>query len=317
MKGDQLPTFLVIGAARAGTTSLYAQFARHPGVYMSPVKEPNFFAVAGERPSYRGPGEDRLQWITELAAYAELFRDAAPEAARGEASVLYLYSPKAAERIQHYVPSAKLIAILRDPVARAFSAFSYLKGRGSEPLDFQEALAAEEHRIEAGWSHIWHYRRMGLYGEQLTRYYERFPAEQIRTVLYDDFEADPVGEMRQLFEFVEVDSSFEPDPGIRYNISGESRSSALALLLRENRLTDRAMPLIKRFDPLVTRIKRRALVRPPIPPSAARELSDYYRDDVERLGGLLGRDVSSWLDPYAGQGSGRPSSASSGSRSPS
>jgi hypothetical protein len=311
----RLPNFIVIGAARSGTTSLYAQLSRHPDIYMSSVKEPNFFAVEGERLAYQGPGEDRLQWVTELSAYAELFGGAPSEAARGEASVLYLYSPKAAERIQHYVPSAKLIAVLRDPVARAFSAFSYLKGRGSEPLDFEKALAAEEDRIEAGWSHIWHYRRVGLYGEQLERYYARFPAEQIRILLYEDFEADPLGAMRQLFEFLGVESAFEPDPGIRYNISGESRSGALALLLRENRLTELAMPLIKRFDPLVTRIKRRALVKPAIPPSAARELSEYYREDVERLGELLGRGVSSWLAPYAGQGSARPSSASSESRS--
>src|SRR5438067_1321734 len=105
---QKLPTFLVIGAARSGTTSLYHHLRQHPAVYMSPVKEPNFFAAEGEDLPYEGPGEPVMEWVTDLDCYAGLFRDASSEKAIGEASPLYLYSPKAPERIHKCVPSAQL-----------------------------------------------------------------------------------------------------------------------------------------------------------------------------------------------------------------
>src|SRR5688572_7713518 len=121
-----MPNFLIIGAAKAGTTSLYSYLNQHPQIFMSPVKEPNFFALEGEKLNFRGPGDAQVinrYSITQLESYRAHFKGITQETCIGEASTLYLDHPKAVERIQHYTPKARLITILRDPVERAFSNF--------------------------------------------------------------------------------------------------------------------------------------------------------------------------------------------------
>src|SRR3712207_3472590 len=109
-----LPNFFILGAAKAGTTALYHYLKQHPQVYMSPIKETNFFALMGEPVDFCGPGDrdyiGRFS-ITDLEGYHGQFRDAAGAAAVGDASPLYLYSPKAPWRIREFVPDARLIAI--------------------------------------------------------------------------------------------------------------------------------------------------------------------------------------------------------------
>ena len=130
-----MPNFLIIGAMKSGTTALYYYLEQHPQVYMSPVKEPNFFC------SEENSDGD---FATRLGAYQDLFRDVSGEKAIGEASHCYLYEPEAAARIQEYITDAKLIAVLRDPVDRAYSHFLHMVRNGSEPLtDFALALREE------------------------------------------------------------------------------------------------------------------------------------------------------------------------------
>ncbi len=149
-----LPNFLVIGATKSGTTSLYTYLKQHPEVYM-PMKEPNFFALEGrEPPFFRGPEgwkEPSQKRITDLEGYRTLFAGASGEKAMGEVSPLYLYAPQAAYRIRRYVPEAKLVAILRNPVERAYSAYMHLVREDREPLGFAEALKEEERRIQSNW----------------------------------------------------------------------------------------------------------------------------------------------------------------------
>ena len=143
-----MPNFLIIGAAKSGTTSLYAYLEQHPQAYLSPKKEPEFFSYEGREVDFNGPkGEEQAnhgikQHITaNIEEYRALFRGASDEKAIGEASTMYLYSPQAPSRIKHYIPKVKLIAIFRNPVDRAYSTFSYLTLQGREPLsEFSQAL---------------------------------------------------------------------------------------------------------------------------------------------------------------------------------
>ena len=122
-----MPNFLLIGAAKAGTSSLYGYLKQHPQIYMSPIKEPRFFALEGETLNFNGPTRGINQTsINTLEAYSQLFQKVTTEKAIGEASTIYLSSPKAPERIKHYLPDVKLIAILRDPSERAFSSYMHL-----------------------------------------------------------------------------------------------------------------------------------------------------------------------------------------------
>lgn len=299
-----MPNFLIIGAAKSGTTSLYHYLNQHPHVYMSPVKETNFFALEGEKANFRGPGADERinRWsVTDLEAYHKLFEGAAEERALGEASPLYLYSAKAVARIKHHVPEAKLIVVLRNPADRAYSSFLHVVLNGREPYkEFGRALEAESERIRANWDWIWHYKNMGFYHDQLSRYYEAFGPEQMKVYLYEDLNRDPGGVVRSAFEFLGVDASFTPQAPARYNVTGVPRSGLLNDLLRKkNPLKSAVRPFLpKKFRRrLLINLQNRILVKPPFPEDVRGRLVAGFREDVSKLQDLIGRDLSGWLKP--------------------
>ncbi|MDH3640307.1 MAG: sulfotransferase, partial [Gammaproteobacteria bacterium] len=221
-----MPTFIVIGAARSGTTALYTYLKQHPEIYMSPSKEPNFFAFEGEQLDYQGSGANFVNnAVTELSVYQSLFENANDERARGEASPLYLYIPKAPERIHHHVPKALLIAVLRNPIDQAYSHYLYARREVIEPLeDFVSALKAEEGRAQSNWMPMFQYSHFPRYYQQLSRYFSYFPADQIKLFLYEDFLNKPQHVLAEIFRFIDVDDSFVPDLSYRPNAGGVPKS---------------------------------------------------------------------------------------------
>ncbi len=157
-----LPDFLIIGAARAGTTALHSYLRQAPDIFMPAHKEPNFFAFEDEALACRGPGAEFINnSVTRMADYRTLFAGAGPGQRLGEASPLYLYSPKAPERIAHHLPEVRMVAILRNPVDQAFSHFLYATKYRIEPIaDFTEALRREEERMAAGWQPLFGYSQL-------------------------------------------------------------------------------------------------------------------------------------------------------------
>jgi hypothetical protein len=310
--GDKLmtmPNFLIIGAGKSGTTSLYHYLKQHPEVYMSPVKEPKFFALEGKTLDFCGPGDDvhmNRKSITDIGAYRALFRGVTNEKAVGEASTLYLYSPEAPVRIKHHIPHARLIAILRNPVDRAFSSYLHcIRDRG-EPLgDFAQALHEEEGRIENGWGPIWHYKNVGFYSAQLERYFDMFGRDQIKVFLYEDLKGDPVGVLRSIFRFVGVDDKHPPDISLKHNISGVPRSRLVhELLNKPNLIKSTFRPLLpaklrKRFNHNLTDIN---LVRPQLSPEVRGRLIETYTEDILRVQELIDRDLSCWLEGHENLG---------------
>lgn len=296
------PTFLVIGAMKAGTTALYTAFDQHPEVFMSPVKEPNFFAFAETPPDFQAPIDQRADGVnhtsvTDAAAYRRLFAEAPPEQPRGEASHWYLYHPEAPANIARYVPDARLIAMLRNPVERAYSEFLHFVRDGDEPItDFAAALDAEPERITKNWA-LGRYVDRGRYDEQIERYLDRFPREHLRIVLFDDFVGHPEAVRRDLFQFLGVDPSFQPEAR-RVNASGVPRSRWLhAALTAARPVRDAVVPLLP--DPVVdwvNALKNRNLEKPPMPSDVRARLIDAFRPHVRRLESLIDRDLSHWLD---------------------
>ncbi len=171
-----LPNFLIIGPPKCGTTALYRYLSQHPDVFMPREKEPRFL-LSHAVPTYTGPTDPLYakRLVTSVTKYEELFASASRERAIGEASTLYLYTPGAEDGIRRHVPGAKLIAILRNPVDRAYSNFLHQRYLGAEPLsDFDEALRAEPARIARGWGPFWHYAELGRYQRQLERFHRVF-----------------------------------------------------------------------------------------------------------------------------------------------
>jgi hypothetical protein len=192
-----------------------------------------------------------------------------------------------------------LICILRNPADRAHSAFQYVRARTYEPIpDFRLALAREEERIAAGWHHIWHYRRMGRYEEQLRRFYRIFDPTQIRIYQFEEFARDPEPVLRDCFEFLEVDPTFRPRRKPVTVPSGEPRSKTLQSFLLES---PPGKQMLKRLIPgefrrwLSGRIRKANLKKTPLDPAVRRQLLEYYRGGIEELEDLTGRSFREWL----------------------
>jgi hypothetical protein len=306
MKG-RLPNFLIIGAMKSGTTSLYHYLQQHPQVYMSPVKEPAYFAAVGREEKYRPPGvmarRRRERIVTDLDAYRELFAGVTDEIAIGEASVGYLHSPWAAKKIHELIPDVKLLAILRNPVERAYSHFkARLRDRVEHHKDFRAALAAEADRQQRKGG-FWNYTRKGFYSLSLQRYYDQFDADQIRVFRYEDFQKHPLAVMRKIFAFLGVNDEFRPDIGERFNTaSGVPRSMLLHhlsyKLVRiggDKGRKRRKRPLVRAGRRLGRWIERVNLVNPPMDPSVGAELTELFREDIQKTAELTGLDLSAWL----------------------
>ena len=290
-----MPNFLIIGAMKAGTTALYYYLAQHPQVYMSPVKEPDFFCSEAQT----GRGDNP---VSDAEAYQDLFRDASTEKAIGEASHCYLYEPEAVVRIQQCLSDAKFVAILRDPVDRAYSHFLHMVRTGTEPLtDFGQALQEEEVRADPHRS-FQDYIGRGLYFDQLKRYFDAFGREPIKVFLYEDLSNAPVDTLQETFRFLEVDNSFVPDVSLRRNVSGSPRYKALDNLLRRPSPIKDALKMhlpVKlrwRLSEAFDHLKTRNLTQPPkVDPGMRQRLVSFYREDILRVQGLINRDLSEWL----------------------
>lgn len=295
-----MPNFLIIGTAKAATTSLYEYLNQHPEIYMSPVKEPRFFAFENEDLDYCGPGDEtrNTTTITRLEDYQALFDGVANEKAIGEASPPYIYIPKAAERIRHHIPDAKLIAILRNPADRAFSNFMHHRGLGYEPCaDFADAVAEEEARIAKNWSFVWHYVRRGYYYDQLKRYFDQFPRENIKIIIFEEFLRNKEGSLKEIFGFLNVDETFSPNLSVQHNPSGEPKSKFILRLFRDASLIKEAakffVPKSFRAD-LKRRLMAKNTARRTLSPEMRRQLMAKYSEDIRNLETLLGRDLSVW-----------------------
>ncbi|HEY7331584.1 MAG TPA: sulfotransferase [Candidatus Limnocylindria bacterium] len=295
------PDFLVIGAAKSGTTALWSFLRQHPQVFMPAVKEPQYFAFEeGAVPRFAGPGATIGRAITTWDAYEALFAAAGPDArAVGEASNLYLYVPEASERIRARLPEARLVAVLRHPADRAFSSYLHLKRQGREPApDFGTALDLEAARIADGWGFLWRYREMGFYGVQLQRYVDRFPRGQLLVHLYDELVADPLAVLGRTYGFLGVDTMFAPDLSARPNRGGVPRRGWRGALLSRSsplrRLVAAATPRSLR-ERAREAADRRVLVRERLDPAVRRRLTEEFSSDIEQLARILDRDLSAWL----------------------
>lgn len=301
---SRLPNTFIIGAAKSGTTSLYNYLSQHPDAFMCPVKEPRFFAYAENPPDMVGPGDqssnEAAGAVYSMDAYRSLFSGATTEPVVGEASPVYLYDESAPRLIHKHCPDATLIVLLRNPIERAYSHYLHLYESGREPLDdFEAALDAEEERIAAGYEWSWHYRRMGFYGRQLSRYLDYFHREQLQIYRFEQLRADNVRFAQTVFRALDIDPSVVPDTRIRHRATGVPKLKWLHRFIGNSdhflrRWSRLVLPKWIR-DRILLSVKNANLEKPPLPAAARSRLAAVYRDDVQRLEEMLGRSFSDWL----------------------
>ncbi|HEX2316366.1 MAG TPA: sulfotransferase [Thermomonospora sp.] len=306
-----LPDLLVTGAPKAGTTALHAALARHPELYMSPVKEPKFFLTDGPPPTRGGPGDAQTyrEHVWRRADYEALFADAPPGTLRGESTPFYLYDRDAQRRIHALIPDVRLIAVLRDPVERAHSNWTHLWSAGLEPIDdVVRACEQEQRRIEAGWAAFWHYVGLGRYGEQLEHLYTLFPREQVLVFRYRDMLERPTEILDRICEFLGVRSGVlteiprenvtaHPDPTVRHRV--------LSRMLRAGVTAGRLLPgdLATRVAaPLERALQQDARPRRPLTWEQRQALLPYFKADIELLEKVTGQSFADWLAPRDNSG---------------
>jgi len=292
-----LPNFFIVGAAKAGTTSLYHYLRQHPEVFLPSIKETFFFAGIHKK-DFLGPGSFYGNSIVETwEDYLSLFQDAYGKKAIGEVCVAYLYFKESALRIYQKVPNARIIIILRNPIDRAYSNYMHHVRDGIEDLSFEEAIQVEDERKKQGYWWGFRYIDVGFYYEQVKRYFDIFGKEQVHVYLYEDFAKDPVFVLRAIMRILEVNESFVPAYMPVYNISGKPRSRIIQSLLSNKFIRRCGAVLPKGTRHLIrARVMEWNLKKEPMRPETRKYLANIYKDDIFMLEKLIGIKVSEiWL----------------------
>jgi hypothetical protein len=303
---DSLPQFVIAGAPKAGTTALHAALATHPGLYLSPVKEPKYYLTDGRPPPrsrHRGPGDahSAREWIWRREEYLALFAGAPAGTVRGESTPFYLYDRAAQQRLAADVPGIKVIVVVRDPVDRAYSNWAHLRADGLEPeADFLAAVRQEERRVAAGWAPFWHYRGLGTYGAQLRELYRHIPREQVFLLRYRQLVDTPRETLDRVSEFLGVPI------GVAHTVAPENVKPFVTdtPVYRLLSLTARggaalgayAPPQVWRqvSRPLIAALHAGRAPRTPLPVEVRREVLAPLLPDIELLEELTGESFADW-----------------------
>ena len=293
------PNFIVIGAMKSATTSLYTYLKQHPEIFMTKIKEPMFFNHYKQNLDYKVLGS-KSKKLTTLEDYWLMFENVSSEKAIGEASPAYIYNKKAPQLIKENLQNVRIIAILRQPVDRAYSNYLHvLRADKENSNSFEESIEKEKERINEKWSPLYHYIEKGYYSHQLQRYYDLFPSEKIKVYLFEDIIKSPKETLKDIFKFLEVDENVEIDTSNKSNVSGIPKG-ILGFVLKKMRFYN-LMPKFTISEYLPSRLLHfifKSVYKEPEKLSAEfrKELTHkYYKEEIPKLEKLIGRDLSKWL----------------------
>jgi len=306
MASGRLPDFVIAGAPKAGTTALHAALTTHPQLYLSPVKEPKYYLTDGRPPSragHRGPGDahSAQEWVWRREDYLALFDDAPAGAVVGESTPFYLYDRAAHARVAADVPDVKIIAVVRDPVDRAWSNWVHLRADGLEPeADFLSAVRREPQRVADGWAPFWHYRGLGRYGEQLRDLYRHVPRERVLVLRYRELVDTPRELLDRVSRFLGVATGLAhtvAPENVKPFVHDTARHRALSALARSGAaLGAHVHPRIWRrlSAPLITAMHAGRAPRPTMPVEVRREVLEPLLADIALLEELTGESFADW-----------------------
>ena len=290
-----LPNFLIVGVQKAGTTSIYNYLREHPQVYMSSVKETNFLEKDWEN---LPPEQQNKNGIVTLEKYSELFAGVKDEIAIGEASPNYLFHyESSAARIKKYVPNAKLIVVLRNPVERAYS---------DHLMHMRDAIGYRSLSEQIKYSsHKSFILRKGFYYVPLKYYFDQFGQEQIKVFFYDDLRDNSQEFMQSIYQYLGVNDEFVPNTTRKAQVAKIPKNKTINNLLnRKNILRSTTASILKKVMSVETRqqlrdrlINLNSQTKKAVPLSAEdrQQLIELYREDILQLQDLVGRDLSKWL----------------------
>ena len=320
---NKKPNFFIVGAAKSGTTSLYHYLNQHPEIYMCPIKEPNFhskdFIISEFNENYKKRIElDLKKYLKEkklppkhsahikrLNEYLELFREVKNEKAIGEISNGYLYSKVAAKNIYEFDKNAKIIIILRDPVKRAFSGWLMeLRLAAESEKDFITAVIKDYKKKKKGWGISYNYIEGGLYYEQVKRYFDVFPKDQIKIIIFEKMVQNMRDVIGGILKFLNVNINFKIDISEKYNVKELPRfpiinqfiDKIISFKCIKIKLEYYTQFLNKNFKCYKNILfSKKGL--PSLSKSDIKYLIPFFKEDIEKLSELVKYDFSDWIKP--------------------
>jgi len=280
---ERWPNFFIVGAQRCGTTSLYEYLKQTPGIYMSPVKEPNFFSRID--PVYLTPSP-----IRDKKKYLALFKKVNNEIAIGEASTTYLRDPQAAKLIHDTVPNARIIVMLRDPVERSFSHYLIRKGLGMETLPFRDAIKKALNSQDE------YSRRVveaSFYSQQVKTYLDTFGKNLVKIIIFEEFVKDVRRVVKDVLEFLEVNAEPPESIGEVYNPFNVPRGPFATFVLRSRFMLKIGANLVPHAmgSFLVRNVLKKKETKPELSQEDRIFLEEIYCNDVKKLREILGRPI--------------------------
>lgn len=294
------PNFVIIGAPRSGTTSLYRYLQEHSQIYLPGNKEPHFFAFPEIKDDCYGPGDDRVlanMFIENPADYLRLFSRRKKGQISGEASTMYLYYPHVARNIYSYDPNIKVICLIRNPIDRAYSSYNHRRQSGYEPCNsFETAIKHELAGKRKNWLPIWQYLAMSNYNELLAPFLSILGNDKVKIVLFEDLIKKPEETTFSVLRFLDLDAENNALPST--NPAGIIRNKYIyQKLVKPSRLKDH----LKRFvsesarKKLKDQLKKLVISGPPeIDPQTNDFLTSYFKGSIQDLEQFLETDSISW-----------------------
>jgi hypothetical protein len=300
-----LPNLFLVGAPKSGTTSLYEWLRHHPQVYMSPFKEPCYYArdLAWEQSGYY------LRYGVDRDRYLGLFADADGARRLGEASTRYLYSRDAPSLIAGEADDPRIVAILRNPIDMIASLHAHKVASGTEDLpDLADAIAAEDDR-RAGRRiprdsnpKLSTYTDRARFAEQLAPWLDTFGRDRVHVLILEQVIRDPAARFRELLGFLGVDATYQPDTFATHNPVHAGRPSLLGRAARSRPVQIAAWRVLPRVlgEARTLELTRRLVQSPllrtkgskaEVLPELRRRLEGQLSPDVRRLSDLLGEDL--------------------------
>tara|TARA_B100001175_G_scaffold317723_1_gene335965 strand:- start:656 stop:1561 length:906 start_codon:yes stop_codon:yes gene_type:complete len=298
---QKLPNFLIVGAAKCGTSSLHNYLNQHPDIFMPTfnkegrnVKEPQF--LISERL------KDRIHFgVWGWEEYKSLFNKVNSENAIGESSVFYLYYYNdAIKEIKNRLgKDIKIIIMLRNPIDRAYSAFQHVSRGLIEKNTFEEALILENGRLQNNKriTPMVMYKDMGMYYRMVKAYIEEF--KDVHIILYEDFNLSSDKVVKDVFRFLGVDKNKVIDTDIRYNVGGKRWINTF---LKNIFIKDSKLKLL--FKQILSRKYREyginlinKLFKKNIPMKieTRQYLAKYFKKDIIKLSEIIGKDLTNWI----------------------
>ncbi len=286
---EKWPNLFLVGPPRSGTTTLYEILDSHPEIFMSQVKEPNYFST----PPIPERHFQILGATQDKKVYLKLFEKAgAKHVYLGEGTTHYLSDKHAAERISKHSPDAKIITILRDPVERAYSGYLLLGRRDGNKKSFYETIKENIKDLDNKSKQFGNFALQGLYSKQLKKYYKHFPKKNILVLSFDDLKNNRQALVGQVAKFLDLNADKFTGATVEKNVFQKPRNKFSRFILSNQSLTKYGLKILPR--PLLRLVRNKVLLKKadkkPIDPKSQKLLEKLYKEELKNFDKMLSKN---------------------------